>query len=107
VAVRPPAVPGNRIVKTETIDDVKGQPPATTGEGGGRQVPTRWWGRAGEFLGEVRAELKRVTWPSKKEVYATTIVVIVTAVFFGLYLFGIDLVLNAIVQRIFARFGAA
>jgi preprotein translocase subunit SecE len=93
-------------VKTETIDDVKGQPPATTGEGG-RRTPTRWWGRAGEFFTEVRAELKRVTWPSRKEVYATTIVVIVTATFFGLYLFGVDLVLNAIVQRISARFGAA
>ncbi|MDP1570704.1 MAG: preprotein translocase subunit SecE [Vicinamibacterales bacterium] len=98
---------GNRIVKTETIDDVKGQPPATTGEGGPRLAPVRWWGRAGEFLGEVRSELKRVTWPTRTEVYATTIVVIVTSVFFGLYLFGIDLVLNAIVQRIFSRFGAA
>jgi preprotein translocase subunit SecE len=90
-------------VKTETIDNVKGQPPATTGE---RRTPTGWFGRAGEFFTEVRAELKRVTWPSRKEVYATTIVVIVTATFFGLYLFGVDLVLNAIVQRIFARFGA-
>jgi preprotein translocase subunit SecE len=91
-------------VKTETIEDVKGQPPAPAGEG--VKAPLRWWGRAGEFLTEVRSELKRVTWPSRKEVYATTIVVIITSVFFGLYLFGIDLVLNAIVQRIFQRFGA-
>ena len=28
------------------------------------------------FLSEVRNELKRVTWPSRKEVYATTVVVI-------------------------------
>ena len=51
--------------------------------------------------------MKRVTWPTQKEVYATTIVVILTSAFFGLYLFGVDLVLNAAVQRIFQRFGAA
>ncbi len=32
------------------------------------------------FLSEVRNELKRVTWPSQKEVYATTVVVILTSV---------------------------
>ena len=46
--------------------------------------------RARLFLSEVRNELKRVTWPSQKEVYATTVVVILTSVFFGLYLFALD-----------------
>ena len=49
--------------------------------------PLGWWQRAGEFLREVRNEMKRVTWPSQREVYATTVVVILTSVFFGLYLF--------------------
>ena len=44
--------------------------------------------RAATFLTEVRNELKRVTWPSRKEVYATTVVVILTSMFFGVYLFG-------------------
>ncbi len=59
------------------------------------------------FLTEVRNELKRVTWPSRKEVYATTIVVILTSVFFGLYLFALDYGINNLVQWIFRRFGAA
>jgi preprotein translocase subunit SecE len=59
------------------------------------------------FLSEVRNELKRVTWPSQKEVYATTVVVILTSVFFGLYLFLLDEVFFNIVQWIFRRFGAA
>jgi preprotein translocase subunit SecE len=63
--------------------------------------------RARVFLSEVRNELKRVTWPSRKEVYATTVVVILFSVFFGLYLFALDYGLNTIVQWIFARFGAA
>ena len=59
------------------------------------------------FLSEVRNELKRVTWPSQKEVYATTVVVILTSAFFGLYLFVLDVGLNNLVQWIFRRFGAA
>jgi preprotein translocase subunit SecE len=59
------------------------------------------------FLSEVRNELKRVTWPSRKEVYATTVVVILFSVFFGLYLFTLDYGLNSIVQWIFSRFGGA
>jgi preprotein translocase subunit SecE len=63
--------------------------------------------RARLFLSEVRNELKRVTWPSQKEVYATTVVVIVTSIFFGLYLFALDQILLSAVQWIFRKFGAA
>jgi preprotein translocase subunit SecE len=73
----------------------------------GLRAPLGWWQRWREFFAEVRAEMKRVTWPSRKEVYATTVVVILTSAFFGLYLFGVDLLLNAAVQEIFQRFGAA
>ena len=59
------------------------------------------------FLSEVRNELKRVTWPSQKEVYATTVVVILTSAFFGIYLFALDFGLNNLVQWIYRRFGAA
>ena len=59
------------------------------------------------FLSEVRNELKRVTWPSQKEVYATTVVVIATSVFFGLYLFALDSILLALFQWILRKFGAA
>jgi len=63
--------------------------------------------RARLFLSEVRNELKRVTWPQQKEVYATTVVVIATSVFFGLYLFALDSVLLALFQWILRKFGAA
>jgi preprotein translocase subunit SecE len=58
------------------------------------------------FLSEVRNELKRVTWPNQKEVYATTVVVILTSAFFGLYLFLADYGLNIVVSWIFRKFGA-
>ena len=63
--------------------------------------------RARVFLSEVRNELKRVTWPSSKEVYATTVVVILFSAFIGLYLFVLDFGINSLVQWIFRRFGAA
>ena len=63
--------------------------------------------RARLFLSEVRNELKRVTWPSQKEVYATTVVVILTSIFFGMYLFILDIGIDRVVTWIFNRFGAA
>ena len=79
---------------TTTLDTVK--------EAAGGRIE-----RARLFLSEVRNELKRVTWPSNKEVYATTVVVILVSIFFGLYLFVLDYGLNSLVQWIFRRFGAA
>ncbi len=51
------------------------------------------------FFSEVRAELKKVTWPSRKEVYSTTIVVIGTTLFFGFYLYGLDILLSQVFTR--------
>ena len=57
--------------------------------------PAAWWDRARTFLTEVRNEMKRVTWPTRREVYATTVVVILVSVFFGLYLWVVDLSLSS------------
>ncbi len=76
-----------------------------TGEAA-RSGPLGWWQRTGEFFAEVRNEMRRVTWPSRREVYATTVVVILTSIFFGLYLFGVDLMFSAGVQWVLRRLGA-
>ena len=52
------------------------------------------------FFSEVRSELKKVTWPSRKEVYATTMVVIATTVFFGFYLYALDLLMSQVFSRV-------
>ena len=61
--------------------------------------------RVRQFLNEVLNELKRVTWPTAKEIYATTIVVIVISVVLGLYLWSLDRVLDRLVFWIYGRFG--
>jgi preprotein translocase subunit SecE len=59
------------------------------------------------FLREIRNELKRVTWPSQKEVYASTVVVILMTLMMGLYLWGLDLMLDRLVFWVMRRFGAS
>ena len=83
---------------------------AEKGEEGGAASPTWFSGALGwlpgklaqlrTFFSEVKAELKKVTWPGKAEVYATTVVVIVTTVFFGFYLFGLDIVFSRLAALI-------
>ncbi|TAM84801.1 MAG: preprotein translocase subunit SecE [Acidobacteria bacterium] len=42
-------------------------------------------GKFGMYVKDVRAEMKRVTWPGKQEVYGTTVMVIITTFLFGFY----------------------
>ncbi len=49
-----------------------------------------------EFLGEVRGEMEKVTWPTRVEVRGTTIIVLITVFFFGFYLYGLDVVMSYI-----------
>ena len=42
------------------------------------------------FLREVRAELKKVAWPSRQEVFTYTVVVLVSVTFVTLLTFGLD-----------------
>jgi preprotein translocase subunit SecE len=76
-------------------------------QGRARESVTGWWGRSRRFLSEVRNEMGRVTWPSQKEVYATTIVVIAFSVAMGTYLWFIDLVLDRGRTWIYGFFGGA
>lgn len=60
----------------------------------------RWYKRLGPFLKEVRAEVKKVTWPSRNEVYSTTIVVIMATLFFGFYLYVMDLLFSYVIKQL-------
>ena len=47
-------------------------------------------GRMAQFLRDVRAEMRRVSWPSVKEVKNTTIITLIAVIFFAVYLFLVD-----------------
>jgi preprotein translocase subunit SecE len=46
--------------------------------------------RFGTYLKNVRTELRRVVWPSRKEVLNSSVIVVVTLVFFILFTMVID-----------------
>ena len=82
-----------------TMEQVK-TPGGSEAGGGG------WLSNTRTFFTEVRNEMRRVTWPSRREVYATTVVVILTSAFFGVYLWGLDLAIDKVIRGIFGFFGA-
>ncbi|MGH2360867.1 MAG: preprotein translocase subunit SecE [bacterium] len=62
--------------------------------------------RLKSFLVEVRGEFKKVTWPPRREVYGTTIVVIITVFFFGFYLYGLDVAMSYLAAELNRLVGA-
>jgi len=43
-----------------------------------------------QYLRDVRAEMKRVSWPTVTEVKNTTIITLIAVIFFAVYLFAVD-----------------
>ena len=56
-----------------------------------------------KFLREVRSELKKISWPSKKELTANTIVVLVSVFFAATMIWIIDGAFSQILKAILAR----
>ena len=56
--------------------------------------------RVQEFVREVLAEFRKVTWPSRQELMNSTAVVIVVTVVLAFFLGGVDIGLARIVERI-------
>jgi preprotein translocase subunit SecE len=59
--------------------------------------------RVKSFLSDVRNEMRKVTFPSRKEVQATTTVVIITVILFGIYFFIIDQAIGSGVNWVLHR----
>jgi preprotein translocase subunit SecE len=54
--------------------------------------------KAKQFFREVRVELKKVTWPTRKETIASTSVVLVTVFLVAFYLGIVDLGLSRLIK---------
>ncbi len=53
-----------------------------------------------EFLQQVKAELRKVTWPTRKETYGSTVVVIVLVLMVAVFLWIVDSALSALIQTL-------
>ena len=63
------------------------------------------WTDFTRFLSDVRAEMRKVVTPSRKEVQATTTVVIVAVFIFGVYFFVIDGIFQMGMNRLLQQLG--
>ena len=57
-------------------------------------------GRGRRFLDEAKAELKKVTWPTRKQAIASTAVVIVVVIILSIFLSLVDLGLTKMIKLI-------
>ena len=60
-----------------------------------------------QFYVDVRGEMKKVSWPSRDEVFGTTMIVVASVFFFGLYLGLVDAVLAKGFQKILEYFSGS
>lgn len=54
-----------------------------------------------EFLKNVAREMRKVSWPNRKELVNYTITVVVTVVFFALFFFVVDLGISSLLNLFF------
>jgi preprotein translocase subunit SecE len=63
------------------------------------QKKQNWLENARAYIGDIRSEMRRVTWPSRKQVESTTLVVILSVFAFAAYFKVVDKVVTETVVR--------
>jgi len=66
---------------------------------------TSQWQEFTHFLSDVRGEMRKVVTPSRKEVEATTTVVIIAVFIFGLFFFVVDGIFSYGLDRLLKQLG--
>ncbi len=59
-----------------------------------------WWGQSMQFLREVKVELKKVAWPSRKQTVGSTLVVLVLVFIISAFLGVVDMGLSSLVRLV-------
>ena len=60
-----------------------------------------WPSKVKAYIEELRAEMRKVSWPNARQVQGTTVVVIVSVFGFALYFFVVDSIFNQTITRLF------
>jgi preprotein translocase subunit SecE len=87
-------------VKVRNEAERESSGPAVAVAGAANKV-TEKWQQLRQFLHEVRVEMRHVTWPTRSDIESTTVVVIITIFFFGLFLFLVDQGMARLIQPLF------
>ncbi len=68
------------------------------------QRAATWPIQVKNYFEELQMEMRRVTWPSWKQVRATTVVVIIAVFAFAAYFFVVDEFVSSIINKLFNAF---
>jgi preprotein translocase subunit SecE len=63
-----------------------------------------WFTGVKEYIDDLKTEMRRVTWPTRVQVQATTAVVVISVFMFAAYFALIDLVLGGSINKLFHYF---
>jgi preprotein translocase subunit SecE len=98
---------GSGSVAVQAAQDVRKKKVSVakkTGGGAAKPVPVKreknFLDKSIQFLREVRIELKKVTWPSKKQTMGSTLVVIILVSLIAIFLGVIDVGLSGLVRLV-------
>jgi preprotein translocase subunit SecE len=58
-----------------------------------------------EFIRQVRAETRKVIWPSRRETVMTAVMVVIMTVMLGLFFFGVDQFFSFVVKSLLSLLG--
>ena len=83
-----------KAVKTDKADKAKKDKKSKPG----------FFARAGKWIREMRAELKKVQWPTKKQTINNTVVVIVCCIVVGICIWLFDTLADAVINALLSLF---
>jgi preprotein translocase subunit SecE len=88
-----------KVLAAKEVAVPKKEPPKAI-KPSGPKIQLAFWTKAAQFLREVKIELKKVTWPSKKETMASTAVVIILVVIVSVFLGLVDVGLSSLIRLV-------
>ena len=99
VAKKTPAITGSvkEIKKKRTLPQKKSLAVTKTEPGKIRSYIDKGF----QFLREVKVELKKVTWPTRKQTLGSTVVVLILVMIISLFLGVVDLSLSSVIRVVF------
>jgi preprotein translocase subunit SecE len=103
MATKAALVNGEEKQAPNKLSPVKRQGPNATPNVFDRVVDS--WQEFSHFLSDVRGEMRKVVTPSRKEVEATTTVVIIAVFLFGVYFFVVDKIFDIGLHQLLSKLG--
>jgi preprotein translocase subunit SecE len=86
-----------KVLAQKEVVAPKKEPPKAV-RPAGRTIQLALWTKTAQFLREVKIELKKVTWPSRKETMASTVVVIILVMIVSVFLGLVDVGLSSLIR---------